>query len=326
MLQKSLYQLLWKNLIIYVLFFVALVVFGTMGYYSFEHVTFLDALYMTVITMATVGYNEAVHLDETGRIFTIIFILMNLGVITFVITKTSGFLLDGDFMRLYKQLKMENKIDKLNQHVIICGFGRNGSKAFYELKKKGLSVVIVDKSIPKDEIEFYVEDDATNDNALMKAGIMNAKYIICALPNDAQNVFIVLSAKELNPNIITISRASNESSIRKLKLAGASNVIMPDVLGGAHMANLVLMPDIKEFMDYMYSYDHNHNIVEFETNKEVSLKQLNCWQNTGALLLGIKKKNGEYLINPGGDTQIHHGDRLIVLANDEQIQAVRAYL
>ncbi len=326
MLHKSLYQLLWKNLIIYILFFIGLVVFGTLGYYSFEHVTLLDALYMTVITMATVGYNEAVHLDERGRIFTIIFILLNLGVITFVITKTSGFLLDGDFMRLYKLIKMQNKIEKLKNHVIICGFGRNGSKAYHELKNKGIQVVVVDKTIPKDEIEFYVEDDATNDQALIRAGIMHARFIICALPNDAQNVYIVLSAKELNPEIITISRASNESSVKKLKLAGANNVIMPDVLGGAHMANLVLMPDVKEFMDYMYSYDHKHNIVELETKKTTKLSALNCWQNTGALLLGIKKQSGEYLINPTADTTIQPGDRLIVLANSEQIALVKEYL
>lgn len=323
---KSIYKTFWNHFFIYFFLFLLTILIGVIGYTTIEGYTLLEAVYMAITTIATVGYGEVKPLGTYGRIFTILYIFVNLATLTYVITNVSRFLFDGEFIRLYKLNKMEKTIHQLKNHIIICGYGRNGKKAYSELIQNKQDVVVIDTKEMEDEISLYIKGEATHDETLLKAGILNASSIICALPNDAENVFIVLTAKELNPSIKAISRANNESSIKKLKLAGASNVIMPDSLGGAHMANLVLMPDIKEFIDYMYSSNsHSNNVVELISHKSINVGTLDCWNKTKAILLGIRRKDGEYIVNPNPEIAIYPQDRLIVLGTDEQINQLKSF-
>lgn len=325
MQRSPIYRILWRNLIIYLLLFLLLLSFGISGYMLLQHYTFLEATYMTIITLASVGYGETKTLDNTGRVFTICLILANLAILTFVITKISKFLFDGDFRNLYKKLKMENSIEKLENHIIVCGYGQNGTQAIKELKKSNLDLVVIDKVLTtNDDVKYFIHDDATKDEVLLKAGIRKAKALLITLPNDAENIFVVLTAKELNPNIKIISRASKDTSVKKLKTAGANSIIMPDKVGGIQMANLLLIPDVKEFMDVMNTYQSNgNNIVEIVPTSSKTLAELNCWQQTGVLLLGIKKETGEYVVNPKADYKIELSDKIIILGDKYEINALK---
>lgn len=322
----KLYKILWRNFLIYLILFVCLIVLGTAGYMLIEHYSFLDALYMTVITLASVGYSEVKPLDHAGKIFTIILILSDLAIVTYIAAKVSRFLFDGEFRKVYNNLSMENNIQHLEGHVIVCGLGRNGSEAIRELKKSKLQFVVIDKERkPYDmDLAYFIEDDATLDDVLRRAGIKRAKAILITLPNDAENMFIVLEARELNPGITIISRASKDTSVKRLKAAGANNVIMPDKLGGVHMASLVLFPDVKEFIDVMSTYQNNGNTIsELVPTRQQTLQNLNAWMQSGATILGIRKAGGDYIVNPEPAYQIDLSDRLIVLGNEVQTHALK---
>ncbi len=284
---------------------------------------------MTVITLATVGFTEVHPLSNAGRIFTTILILANIGTFTYFITMLSAYFLDGEFAATYKLYKMKNSINELNGHVILCGFGRNGREAAKIFHQNRKDFVVIEKlESRKDDlsfaVDFILESDATRDETLLEAGIMKASALVTTLPEDADNLYVVLTARELNPNLKIISRASNDSSVKKLKTAGASNVIMPDKIGGAHMATLVLSPDVKEFVDIMATQNSEQfTIAEIVSGTTISLAELNCWKNTGATILGIKKTDGEYALNPLPNTILQPGNRLIVMGAKEQLNKVQ---
>ena len=309
--------------------FALILLSGTAGYMLIEHYTFIEAAYMTVITLSTVGYAEVHPLDNAGRIFTSILILANIGTFTYFITQLSAYFLDGEFATTYKLYNMRNAISDLEGHVILCGFGRNGreaAKIFHQSKRE--FVVVEKEESRKDDlpfaVKFILENDATRDETLLEAGILKASALVTTLPEDADNLYVVLTARELNPNIKIISRASNDSSVKKLKTAGANNVIMPDKIGGAHMATLVLSPDVKEFVDLMATQSSEHfTISEIESSKTISLQELNCWASTGATLLGLKTSEGEYSLNPIPQTVVRPGNRLIVMGSKLQLGKVQ---
>ncbi len=236
--------------------FAVIVLTGTLGYVIIEHYTLLEAVYMTVITLSTVGFGEVKPLSDAGRVFTILLIFFNLGAFAYLIALVSSYFLDGEFSKEYKLYNMKRKIAELQGHVIICGFGRNGREAARIFSESGKDFVVIETTGSKREelpfeVPFYLNDDATRDETLKEAGIEKASAIISTLPEDADNVFVVLTARELNPKLKIVSRASTDSSVRKLKTAGADNVIMPDKIGGVHMASVVISPDIEEFVDIM---------------------------------------------------------------------------
>lgn len=310
-------------------FFAFILLVGTVGYMLIEHYTFIEAFYMTVITVSTVGFTEVRPMGDTGRIFTSILIIANIGTFTYFLTQLSNYFLDGEFTRTYKSYTMKNSIDELKGHIIICGFGRNGREAAKIFNNSNKDFVVIEKTESRKddlpfEVKFILEDDATRDETLLQAGIMKAQALVTTLPEDADNLYVVLTARELNPKIKIISRASNDSSVRKLKTAGASNVIMPDKIGGAHMATLVLSPDVKEFVDLMATQRSEHfNILEIESAKTISLEELSCWNNTGATILGMKTAEGEYSLNPVPKTILRPGNRLIVMGSKEQLNKVQ---
>lgn len=323
---------LFRKVYYTLLVFAFILMVGTIGFMSIENYTLIEAVYMSVITLSTVGFTEVKPLDDAGRIFTSILILASIGTFTFLLTQLTSYFLDGEFIHLYKQYQMHSKINQLEGHVIICGFGRNGREAAKIFENSRKPIVVIEKANKRhDDLPFemshFLEDDATRDEALLAAGIAKASALLATLPEDADNLFIVLTARELNPKIKIISRASKDSTVKKLKAAGANNVIMPDKIGGAHMATLVLSPDVKEFVDLMATSSNEHfEIVELIAARTTTFKDVNCWNETGATILGMKNAMGEYILNPEANTEVQPGNRLIVMGSKEQLNKVKKLL
>jgi len=306
--------------------FVAILILGMAGYMILEDYNFLESLYRTVITLGAVGFMEVRPLSDTGKIFTVILIVFNLGLIIFVIGSISRFFLEGQFQKNYKSYKMKKAISQLSNHAVLCGLGRNGRSAAITLQRSNVPFVVIEKDEQKFEdsgleLEYYRQADSTHDEALIAAGISRANALITTLPDDADNVFIVLTAREMNPQLRIISRASNDSSVKKLKSAGATNVIMPDKVGGTQRATLLTSPDINEFIDIMTTQGtENFRIIEIAVSAGFHLSELNAWVNTGATILGLKKANHQYQLNLVPNTQIQLGDRLVAMGSKEQVK------
>jgi voltage-gated potassium channel len=316
---------IFKGLLTPVLMLALLTIVATLAYMYLEGFKFLDALYMTIITVGSVGFQEVHPLSDAGRLFTICLIMVNIAIFTYFITLLSRYFFDLDFVKRYKLMTMENKIQQLKDHVIICGFGRNGRESAQVLQENKIPyVVLEEKQAPEADadvqIPYYLIGDATRDEVLIEAGIKNARAIITTLPVDADNLFVVLSAKQLNPKITVISRASQDSSVNKLKIAGANNVIMPDKIGGAHMATLVLQPDVVELLSLMSTRSNSDfRIAEIKTGQQCILGDLDLWNKTNCTILGIKNKENNYDLNPPANYSLSVGESLIVMGSDEQI-------
>jgi len=310
---------------------------GIAGFMTVEGYSFFDALYMTVITITTIGYGEVKPLSHAGRIFNMLFIITSFATFAYALARLTRYVASGEMQLYFKNRKLMLSLNHLNGHVIICGFGRNGQQAAKTLKAHRVDFVAIDyreKNIDDFLLEdphlLYLKGDATNDEILKKAGIENARSLICALPTDADNVFVVLSARTLNPNIHIISRATQASAVAKLKKAGANNVIMPDKIGGTHMATLVSKPDVVEFIDHLSGDEgESINIESIDYDKlppeirDISLKEIMDWKKTGVNCIGVKHKNGKFLINPPDDTIISEGMKLFVLGTRIQIHKMK---
>jgi voltage-gated potassium channel len=314
----------------------AIVFIGVIGFVLIEGYSFFDAFYMTVITVATVGFQEVHPLTDDGRLFTAFLIITSFGTFAYAVTSISKYVVDGEFNQYFKSYKVSAAIEKLDGHVIICGFGRNGKQAAHVLKKHNTRFVVVEEkkevvsTITHRFSDLVIEGDATHDEVLERAGIAKAKAIITTLPIDADNLFIVLSARTLNPKLTIISRASEDNSDKKLKLAGADNVIMPDKIGGAHMAALVMKPDVIEFVDFITGQGGDNirleeitfeNLTQEFRNK--SIKDLEIRNRSGANIIGFKTAQGEYIVNPSADTKIIPDAKLFVLGTSEQINKLK---
>ena len=314
-----------------------LVLVGIMGYIILEEYSFLEALYMTTIAITTAGFDEVRPLSDEGRMFTIFLLLTSWATFAWAIARITQFVVTGEINKYFKTRKVMKAISELNHHVILCGFGRNGQQAARTLKNHNIEFVVIDKHeeamdsiLPFFPNLNYLIGDSTDDDLLRKAGVEKAVALITALPDDADNVFIVLSARVLNNKLHIISRASHENSIPKIKKAGADNVIMPDKIGGSHMATLVSKPDVIEFMDFLTSEDGesvNMDSVPYEILppeiKDKSLKVVMEWNKTGVSCLGIKNKEGKFVINPPDETQVTEGCRVIVFGTRSQIAKMK---
>ena len=318
----------FKALLFPISLFFTLLFVGTIGYMIVEGFSFLEAFYMTIITVGTVGYLEVHPLSEPGRIFTIFIILINIVAFTFFVTYISRYLLDGELIRQYKKMKMENEIQQLRGHVIVCGFGRNGTECGQVLHDNNIPFVVLEEKneIPQGlpfAVKYFIKGDATNDEVLKEAGIDRARAIICTMPIDADNLFAVITARQLNPDLTIISRASQDSSVSKLKFGGATNVIMPDKIGGAHMATLVMIPDVVEMLSLMTTRNNDEfKVAEVVATRSISLAELELWKTCGCTLLGIKNHDS-YSLNPSPEYCINPQERLIVMGSEKQIEEAR---
>ncbi|MFP4022889.1 MAG: potassium channel family protein [Thiohalospira sp.] len=317
----------------------AVFVLGTIGYITIEDFTFAEAFFMTIITISTVGFREVRPLSEFGQFFTAFLIIFSFGIFAYAVTTLTRYIVDGVFRNYLKDNKVKTKIEKLKNHVIVVGYGRNGKQAIEELKRHKFPIVVVDdkESIIQEIREkaelLYIEGDATEDETLMNAKISTAKALITALPNDADNLFVVLTARAMNPDITIVSRASNFNSDKKLRSAGATNVIMPDKIGGQRMAKLVAQPDVIDFVEYVMLREsegvhieeiHCKGMVASFTEK--SIGEWSIRSTTGANIIGIKTADNHYIVNPTPDVKITEEDQIFVLGNPEQITKLKKVL
>lgn len=316
-----------------------IIAIGTIGYIVLEGYSFIDSLFMTFITISTVGFREVVPLSDTGKIFTIFLIIFSLGTFAYALSTFSKYIIDGVYNNLFQKNKIKKMIAKLENHVLVCGYGRNGKQAALELLDHNFNVVIIEKddaNIEKLKAEkkfLFIKGDATQDEILHEANIKNAKALISALPNDADNLFVVLTARELNPKLKIISRASDDNSDVKLKRAGASNVIMSDKIGGQHMAKLVAQPDVLEFLEHILLQKSKdvalvevscENIADYFVDK--SIREFDIRNASGANIVGLRKDSGQYILNPTPDVVLSANDKLFVLGNPNQILKLREIL
>ena len=310
---------------------VFILVIGVLGYRYLSNYDWVDAFYMTIITVTTVGFSEVRPLDAGSKIFTVFLIIASVFIFAYAISVITEYVLGRNSLKLLKKKKVKNQINSLSNHVIVCGFGRNGIQASERLKAFKKPFVIIEKE--KEIIERYqndllfVEGDANDDEVLSEAGISKAKFLITALPDDAANLFVVLSARQMNKNLFIISRASLATSQKKLLLAGANKVIMPDKIGGDHMASLVVMPDLITFMDKLsVEGEHTTNLEEVAIEDFAdqvdcnSIRDLDLRNRTGCTIIGYIEPDGNYIINPEADLILQPKSKVIVLGRPEQIR------
>jgi len=304
---------------------------GSMGYHFITGLSWLNAFYMTIITVTTVGFNEVGPLETEGKIFTIFLIIFSVFIFAYAISVITEYLFSKNQLQLLKTKKVKKMINGLSNHVIVCGYGRNGMQAVERLKayKKPYVVIEKDKDIIEkfEEDVLFVEGDANEDETLISARVHDAQYLIVTLPDDAANLFVVLSARQLNQKLFIISRASQVTSQKKLRLAGADNVIMPDKIGGDHMASLVVIPDLITFMDKLSTEGENTTnleevaIEDFAGQMECnSLRDLDLRRKTGCTIIGYIEPDGNYIINPEADLPLEPNSKVIVLGRPEQIK------
>ncbi|MFD2915427.1 potassium channel family protein [Psychroserpens luteus] len=319
---------------VFLLVFILLV--GIFGFRMMSDYTWVDSIYMTVITITTVGFGEVQPLDDNAKIFTIFLILASVIILGYAITVITEYILSKNNFEELKQRKMQKRIDGFKDHIIICGYGRNGKQASEKLLAYNKSFVVIEKD--KEVMEKFQSDtvpfvlgNANEDEILIQAGIERASTLISALPNDADNLFVVLSARQINNKLNIISRASEETSYKKLKLAGANNVILPDRIGGDYMASLVVVPGLIEFIDNLSIVGKaNINIEEipieklYESSTTKTIRDLDLRKKTGCSVIGYKNANGEYLVNPEADLELATNSRIIVLGRPEQIQKLNS--
>ena len=310
----------------------SVIVIGTLGYHLLWRAydaTWLDAIYMTFITITTVGYNEIHPLNSLGRMFTIGIAITGIASLFYLFTIVMDQLVSFRLSEKREQRKMQEAIDELNNHIILAGLGRMGRRAATELAGEGKAFVVIDED--DDAIQFateqgylYVSGEASEDHVLEQAGIQKAQGLIATTSNDASNAFIVMSAKALNPKLLVIARAESEASTRKLIKAGADRVLDPYTIGGRRLANLFLHPAAVDFLETTIKRGKVRlDVADFEVLADSefvgkSLLELDVRKRCGVNILAILRL-GDPVINPDGDFRLEVGDQLIALGTQEQL-------
>ncbi|MBO1072675.1 MAG: potassium channel protein [Dolichospermum sp. DEX189] len=332
------YQRIQKELMAGALALAGIFLIGTLWYSLVEGWKWEDAAYMTVITLATVGYGETHPLGSRGRLFTIALILMGVVNLGYIVNRFTAAVIEGYFLEGIRLRQQRRLMESLSGHYIICGFSRTGRQIAKEFQAEAVSFVIIDselESVQKaQEIGYIVfQGDATLDDTLLKVGITKAICIVAALPSDAENLYTVLSAKTLNPDIRAIARASTEEAVQKLQRGGADAVISPYITGGKRMAAAALRPQILDFVDGMLSgTDRQLYMEEFLLDSDrcpfvgQSLQRAKLRSQSGALVLAIRRLDGKLIGGPTGDTVLMSGDTLICMGTAEQLRDLNQIL
>ena len=329
----------FKSIYVSISLLLLIVIVGTTGYILIEGFTFTEAFFMTIITISTVGFREVKPLTEFGQFFTAFLIVISFGIFAYAVTTLTRYIVDGVLRNYLKDNKVKTRIEKLSNHVIVVGYGRNGRQAIEELKRHKFQVVVVDndvsiiETIRENANTLYIRGDATQDETLLDAKIDKARALITALPNDADNLFVVLTARSMNPDITIISRASNFNTDKKLRSAGATNVIMPDKIGGQRMAKLVAQPDVVDFLEFVMLRESEEVYIEEISCKNLSSnfveKTIGEWSvrsTTGANIIGLKTSENKYIVNPSPEVKIASEDQLFVLGSPEQVGKLKKVL
>jgi len=313
-------------------------IIGTLWYWLVEGWTWEDAAYMTVITLATVGFGEINPLGNRGRLFTISLILMGVITIGYIVNRFTEAIIQGYFQEGIRLRQQRRAMESLSGHYIICGCGRIGQQVASEFAAEEVLFVTVDLDIASIQAAqqlgyIAVQGDATLDETLHKVGIERAVGLVAALPSDAENLYTVLSAKTLNPNIRAIARASNREALQKLQRAGADAVVSPYITGGKRMAAAALRPQVMDFVDgILTGADRELYMEEYRLDPVVcpcigqTLKEARLRSKTGALVLAIRRLDGNLIGGPTAETVLLAGDLLICMGTAEQLRQINQIL
>jgi voltage-gated potassium channel len=318
-----------KRLILSVVLIVLIVSFGTAGYMGIEGWNYLDSIYMTIITITTVGFKEIHALSFNGKLFTIILIIGGVGTALYALSTGAKLVLEGELQEIYGRKRLEKKLKELKNHYIICGHGRMGKIIARELKGKNSSLLIIEKRteiLEEKEDILILEGDATKDDILKKAGIEKAKCLISVLPTDAENLFVVLSARVLKPDLFVVARASEEGSEQKLLRAGADRVVSPYHIGGLRIAHTVLKPAVVDFIEFATKSGNIDLQIEEITIQEgsrlsgLTLDECGIGRELGIIILAIKHLRGDMKFNPTFRSAITAGDTLIAVGETSKLK------
>jgi voltage-gated potassium channel len=291
----------------------------------------LDALYMTIITLTTVGYREVHPLSERGLVFTMIVLVGGVGTFFYVLTAAARTVVEGELQEVFGRKRLEKRIRELRDHYVICGYGRMGRIISRELKEKGVRFVVIEKSLEtlqEREDVLAVTGDATNDHTLKEAGIERARGLISVLPTDAENLFVVLSARGLNPDLFIVARAVDEGAEQKLLRAGADKVVSPYHIGGIRMAYTVLRPAVVEFIEFATKTGNIElRMEEVSIGEEsklvgMSLDECGFGRDLGIIIVAIKRATGDMKFNPTSRSSIKAGDTLIAIGEASKLKVL----
>jgi voltage-gated potassium channel len=316
---------------------IGIIAFGTFGYYFVEHMPLFEAFYMTIITVSTVGFSEIVPLSIAGRALTVIIIILGITVGAYTIGMLVRAFIEGELVQILGRRKVQKQIAELKKHFIICGFGRIGRIICSELDADNIDFVVIEQdpsAIESIEIQsyLYLEMDATSEEALMAAGIMNAKGIATAVNSDANNVFITMTAKSLRPDIFVLARASEEKNENKLVRAGASRVVSPYLIGGRRMAQMLKKPTVVDFIDIAMMGSHLGLMMEEAKIGEKSnligknLIDSHLRKDYGVIIVAIKKMSGDMVFNPMPSETLEAGDVIVVMGKKEDLKRMSAVM
>ena len=320
-----------KKLWISFLMLVGIILFGTFGYYLLENMSLFESLYMTIITISTVGFSEIRPLSPASRAVTMVVIILGISVGTYTIGIIVRVFVEGELMRFFGRRKVQKIISDMENHYIICGFGRIGRIICEELHADNMNFIVIDQNpdtIPDLESfhYLYLNMDATSENALLKAGIMKARGLVTAVSSDADNVFITLTAKGLKPDIFILARASEGKNEDKLLRSGATRVVTPYHIGGRRMAQVLKRPTVVDFIDVATMGNKLGLMMEELSIKENSrlvgknLIESYLRRDFGIIIVAIKKLSGEMIFNPLPSEKIEAGDVLVVIGKKEDLK------
>lgn len=333
---KLMMQAYLKKFFLSIFLILAVLFLGTSGYMIIEGWRFLDAFYMTVITLTTVGYREVGALTDAGRIFTIFLIFSGIGVVLYTLQSIFEYIIGGNLGDAFKEKQIEKKISTLKNHFIVCGCGRVGRQVCEEFESEGIPFVVTDQN--QEKIKFaqkkgwlYLVGDATSEDFLEKAGVRRARGLLTVVDEDQDNVFITLTARSMNPNLFIISRASNDENVTKLYKAGADRVAVPYKIGGFHMAAMAMRPAVVDFLDTVISAKNRDLLIEdIKVNSDFyngkSIGETLPLKTLGIAILAVNRKNGESIVSPDSDFVLEVGDRLIAMGESKKIEELKKRL
>lgn len=326
-----------RHLAISIALSLLILVTGTAGYMIIEDWRFLDALYMTIITISTVGYREVNQVGDIGRVFTIFLVLIGVGFTFYVMAAVVQFMVEGRVRIIMGRRRLDKQIDRLKNHYIVCGYGRIGRVLCRNLQRTPYDLVVVEKNpdmipVMNEDGVLYVAADAADEANLLKAGIRRARGLVAALATDTDNVFLVLSARQLAPELNIIARASQEGAKNKLRAAGANSVESPYEIGAASMAHRIIRPTVTNFLDLAFAHARKDiqmeeiPVSEKSRLTNIPLKDSGIRQDFNLIIIAIKKPDGTMLFNPSFETALMPDDTVIAVGEEENLQKLEKIL
>jgi len=328
------YKNITRQLILGILILILTILTGIIGYMIIEGWSLIDALYMTVITITTTGFQEVHPLSDAGHLFTVLILIVSFGTIFFIGGTGVQYVIESQFIRKHR---MQKQMEKFKDHYIVCGFGRMGSHICEKLEEAKVPFVVLENNpinFPKLDAlgHIYDKGDAASDDTLLRVGIERAKGLVAALSTDPENVFATLSARVLNPSIFIVARAIDEDTESKLIKAGANRVVKPYELGGSRMAEIVLRPGVLDFIDVVYGSKKVDIHIEEITVKRGSkmdkktLADLPLRSEFNTIIVAIQnEEKGLFIYNPKGDTIVDEGNKLIAIGEEANLDKLREY-